>query len=431
MTDKDQSQQDMKPVGGLARKLAATKEDKGRVGGSLTLKALRRAVARAAEDLCELPMAVIAARQTNRKPEDLTALLSDKHLLVLLDCPKGRIGAATLDAAAVTALIQKQTMGAVMGMASDERAYTPTDAAMMAEFLEKLFGKVVAILEEQRDRDMFEGYRFGAQIEDVRTLVLGMEADEYRVINLNVDLDCGKMQGEIRILLPEPSAEENAESQQIRGPRIGAGVGSMRAELSAVLCKVKMPLREFTSLKVGDLMPLDQAYLYETDLLAINGTVVAKGRMGQMNGSKAVRINVGSVKLPGHSDGGFSDNVGGPATPADAGIGLSIAAHGLQEPGGLGGDLGGLGGDLGGLGGDLGGGLGGDLGGGLGGDLGTGLPDDLPLTLDEPGGLPMGDLGGDLGGDLAGDFNAENTAVQISDLAGLGGDLPDLPETGT
>ena len=92
MTDKDQTEDGKRAVGGLARKLAASKEGTAGTGGSLTLKALRRSVARAAEDLCELPMAVIAARQTNRVPEDLTGLLSDKHLLVVLDCPEGRIG---------------------------------------------------------------------------------------------------------------------------------------------------------------------------------------------------------------------------------------------------------------------------------------------------------------------------------------------------
>lgn len=434
MTDKDTSQDETRPVGGLARKLAATKEDKGRVGGSLTLKSLRRSVARAAEDLCELPMAVIAARQTNRIPEDLSAHLSNKNLLVVLDCPAGRIGAATFDAATVTALIQKQTMGAVLGMSGDERNYTPTDAAMVAEFLEKMFGKVTTMLQDQADLRIFAGYRFGAQIEDVRTLVLGMEADDYRVINLNVDLDCGKMQGEICLVLPEPSVEDLSEAEQIRGPRLGAGVGTMRAELSAVLCKMKMPLRDFTTLKVGDMVPLDQAYLYETDLLAINGQSIAKGRLGQISGARAVRLNEGQAVRLGDQDATFSMQMAGSAEPAgDAGMGLSIAAQGLQEPGmGMaGGDLGGdLGGGLGGdLGGDLGGGLGGDLGGGLGGDLGggmPGLPDDLPMDLG-------GDLGGGLGGDLPpmGDldsFNPDDTAAEISELAGL---PSELPETGT
>ena len=74
MTDKDQTEDGKRAVGGLARKLAASKEGTAGTGGSLTLKALRRSVARAAEDLCELPMAVIAARQTNRVPEDLPSV---------------------------------------------------------------------------------------------------------------------------------------------------------------------------------------------------------------------------------------------------------------------------------------------------------------------------------------------------------------------
>ncbi|WOI34502.1 FliM/FliN family flagellar motor C-terminal domain-containing protein [Tritonibacter scottomollicae] len=421
MTDKDQSEDGKRAVGGLARKLAASKEGTAGTGGSITLKALRRSVARAAEDLCELPMAVIAARQTNRVPEDLSGLLSDKHLLVVLDCPEGRIGAATFDAAAVTALIQQQTMGTVLGMYGDERNYTPTDAAMVAEFLEKMFSKVTALLEEQTDLRIFEGYRFGAQVEDVRTLVLGMEADDYRVINLNVDLATGKMQGEICLVLPEPSVEEYDESNSVSGPRLGSSVGSMRAELSAVLCKKRIPLRQFSGLKAGDLLPLDQAYLYETDLIAINGQHIAKGRLGQINGARAVRLNEQRTRMVPSNEGVFSDGIGQGAAPAleDNTLDLSIAAQGLQEPGdGLGDDFGGMMGND--FGGDLGGGLGGDLGGNLDGGLDAG---DMPMGdfagMGELPELPMNDLG---------DFNADDAAAEISELAGLN---HELPETGT
>ncbi|TNJ43916.1 FliM/FliN family flagellar motor C-terminal domain-containing protein [Phaeobacter sp. B1627] len=422
MTDKDQTQDSNRAVGGLARKLAASKDGTSGSGGSITLKALRRSVARAAEDLCELPMAVIAARQTNRVPEDLSGLLSNKHLLVVLDCPQGRIGAATLDAAAVTALIQQQTMGSVLGMNSDERIYTPTDAAMVAEFLEKLFGKVSALLKDQTDLRIFEGYRFGAQVEDVRTLVLGMEAEDYRVINLNVDLDSGKMQGEICLVLPEPSVDQYDEADAVRGPRLGSSVGSMRAELSAVLCKMRIPLRQFAALKKGELLHLDQAYLYETDMVAINGQTIAKGRLGQKKGARAVRLNEARTNVMAIEEGVFSESLGQGHAPAleDNSLGLSIAAQGLQEPGDA---LGGFDADMGGM---MGGGdLGSDLGGGdLGGDFGGGL---------EGGDMPMGDFGGmaelpDLPMNDLGDFNPDAAAAEISELAGLGSELP---ETGT
>ena len=114
----------------LARKLAVAREGKGGLSSSVTLKALRRSLARAAADLCELPVAVIAARQLNCIPEDLGRYLSDEKLLVVLDGPNGRIGAAALDAATVTALIQQQTLGQVMGKAPSKRHYTSTDAGL-------------------------------------------------------------------------------------------------------------------------------------------------------------------------------------------------------------------------------------------------------------------------------------------------------------
>lgn len=423
----------------LARKLAATKEGSASAAGSLTLKALRRSVARAAADLCNLPVAVLAARQCNRPPEGLAERLSDDDLLVVLDCPQGRMGAVCMDAATVTALIQKQTIGAVIGMAPDGRSYTPTDAAMTAEFLERCFAKAVAMLDGQADQGIFAGYRFGAQVENVRSLVLGLEAEDYRVIELNMDLASGKMQGTMKLILPEPTAEELQEANggARLGPSLGGNMGSIRAELSAVLCKMRVPLQEFAGLREGDLLPLDAAFLYETDLLTIGGQSVAQGRLGQLNGARAVRLNQTRTRLVGDAEAdsmAFSEGAGGAADAMPAGgptIDMGIAAQGVQDPMDAGGlpaleaapALGGSaefdatgGGDLAGdfaaeLGSDLGGGLDGaadpmDLS-GLGGDAGFGGFDgSLPDLPD----LPAADLG---------DFDPGDAALEITQLAGL------------
>ncbi|MEP2716968.1 FliM/FliN family flagellar motor C-terminal domain-containing protein [Pseudophaeobacter sp.] len=438
--------------GGLARKLAASKDGPSGQSGSFTLKALRRSLARAASEQCDLPLAVLAARQSNRTPEDLPDQLSDKDLLVVLDGPNGRMGAASLDAALVTALIQKQTIGQIMGKAPSERNYTPTDAAMMAEFLEKSFSKIYDLLEGQPDQLIFSGYRYGAQVEDVRSLVLGLEGENYRMITLNVDLAIGAMQGVLKLILPEPTPEELGLSGGAVGPSLASGMGAMRAELSAILCKVRVPLNEFSALKVGEVLPLDQAFLYETDLIGIEGKSIATGRLGQLNGARAVRLNIGQKDqppaLPDASDG-FADSIAGDAMPSlppmeePAGLSLGIADQDLQDPlddgmgfdapaggldmggmGGMGGDLdpSGLNDDMSDLGaglGDLGGGMGGDLGGGLGGDLGGNLGGDLGADLGM-GAAPMGDFPGLDDGMAA--FNPDDAAAEISKLAGLEGD---------
>lgn len=406
----------------LAKKLAATKEGTKTLGSSLTLKALRRSLARAAADLCELPLGVIAARQANATPEDLTSHLSDRDLLIVLDGPHGRIGAASLDAALVTALIQQQTMGQVLGLGSDGRNYTPTDAAMMAEFLERTFEKVTSLLEGEGDSKTFAGYKFGAQIDAVRNLILGLEGEDYRVIRVTVDLAGGMMQGELVLVLPEPKIVDDSDEPTV-GRSLGANMNSLRAELSAVLCKVNVPLKEFSTLSIGDMIPLDHAFLYETDLQTIDGRSIAQGRLGQMNGARAVRMSVGRSKAPPETQqsGEFGSVVGpAPSALSQPTLDLEVAADGLQDMG----DLGGFGG------GDLGGDLGGGLGGDLGGDLGGGL-DDLG-GVDEL--APLGDFGGDLGGDLGADlgalpdidsdldFNPDEAAAEISELAGLGGD---------
>lgn len=429
--------------GGLARKLAVSKDGKGALNASHTLKALRRSLARAAAEQCDLPLAVLAARQSNKIPEDLTEVLSDKDLLVVLDGPGGRMGAVTMDAPLVTALIQKQTIGQVMGKGPSERNYTPTDAAMTAEFLEKSFRKVADLLEGQTDQMIFSGYRFGAQIEDVRSLVLGLEAEDYRLITLNVDLAVGAMQGVMNLILPEPTAEELGKGKGASGPCLGHNLGAMRAELSAVLCKVRVPLNEFSALQVGELLQLDQAFLYETDLIAIGGQTIAQGRLGQLNGSRAVRLNEGQVNAQQgliEAEPEFSNAIGGdlPALPAmdePAPLDLGIAAQDLQDPldealglpalGGLdaGGDL-----DMGGIGGDLGGGLGGDLGADLG--LDSAAMGELPPLGELPSGLDPLAQGDALGGMMepmgAGDgldqFNPDDAAAEISKLAGLEGD---------
>ncbi|MEQ3676903.1 flagellar motor switch protein FliM [Pseudophaeobacter sp.] len=434
--------------GGLARKLAASKDGGAAQKGSLTLKALRRSLARAASEQCDLPLAVLAARQANRAPEDLVEELSDKDLLVILDGPDGRIGAATLDAALVTALIQKQTIGQIMGKAPSERNYTPTDAAMTAEFLEKSFSKVQALLQGEKDQLVFSGYRYGAQIEDVRSLILGMEREDYRLITMTVDLAIGAMQGELKLILPEPTPEELGLSGAKSGPTLAGGMGAMRAELSAILCKVRVPLNEFSALRVGEVLPLDQAFLYETDLIDIGGHSIAKGRLGQLNGARAVRLNTGPSQQadPAQMGDGFADSIGSDVPPAlpmieePATLDLGIAAQDLQDPlddpmgfgapaggltlDGMGSDPAGMDDDMSDLGGDLGLGLGADLGadlGNLGGDLGSGLGGDLGADLGaDLSAAPMGEFAGL--GDGADQFNPDDAAAEISKLAGLEGD---------
>ncbi len=279
----------------LARKLAASR-DQGAGSGRSVLGALRLAMARAAADLCDLALAVIGATQARSTQADVGQYLADDRLLVLLDGPEGQAGAACLDTAFVTALVQQQTMGQVTGPAPDGRTFTGTDAALAEPLFEAMLGRAADLADLPEDQQCLRGYRFGARVEDVRSLLLTLDADRYRVFDLTVDIAGGALQGAVCLVLPELPADQAGDGAGTAqagppGPRLEQTFGVMRAELTAMICRLRLPLAELSAMQAGDVIPLMRGRLEDTELLSINGQCISVGRLGQINGLRALRLN--------------------------------------------------------------------------------------------------------------------------------------------
>lgn len=165
-------------------------------------KALRLTLAKVADALMELPIAVIGAVVEKVDGEAIEAHLNDTALLLLLDGPNGRTGAAMFDPIVVGGLIQQQTMGAVLPDTGVKRAMTRTDAAICAPLVDKLLEDAGPILDEADDAALLRGVRFGAKSDDARTLAMALDAQDYTLIRLTVDMARGERQGEIVLILP-------------------------------------------------------------------------------------------------------------------------------------------------------------------------------------------------------------------------------------
>jgi flagellar motor switch/type III secretory pathway protein FliN len=276
------------------RKLSAAAGGGETEQSRLLLRAVRRSLARAAADLCELPLAVMGATQKKCPSDEIEQHLPGGHLLIVLDGPGGQPGALTLDAAAVTAAIQQQTMGQVFGPAPAERQYTGTDAAMIAPLLDSMLGRAETVLEGTPDQNLIKGFRFGARAEDARSLALLLEAETYQVLTFSLDLAVGRMQGSMTLVLPQEltgEGEGDCADMSAAGPNLGSGAGVVRAELTAVLTQVRMSLDELMGLQPGDTIRIAAAALNTTELLTIEGKTVARGRLGQAAGARAIRLH--------------------------------------------------------------------------------------------------------------------------------------------
>lgn len=277
----------------LARKVALA-QDEGQDNKRSILRALRLSLARAAADSFDLAMSVIGATQARRSADKLAASVAEDRLYLLLIGPEDRMGAACVDRACVTAIIQQQTMGQVFEGAPTERAFTGTDAAMVAPLIDTLLPRAADQCETLNDRRCLTGYEFCSRVEDARTLLLAMEADDYRTFDLTIEIAGGKAQGQISLILPDVPklAEDLEESDSTEaGLRLDQSFGVMRADLQAVISRVRLPLSAFAGMKPGDVLPLIGNKLDRTEILTIDGKQIALARLGQCRGVRAVRLN--------------------------------------------------------------------------------------------------------------------------------------------
>ncbi|MBT3139526.1 flagellar motor switch protein FliM [Phaeobacter gallaeciensis] len=277
----------------LARKVALAQDD-GQDSKRSILRALRLSLARAADDTFDLAMSVIGATQARRSAETLAAGVAEDRLYLLLLGPEDRMGAACVDRACLTAIIQQQTMGQVFEGAPSERAFTGTDAAMVAPLIDTILPRAADQCETLTDRRCLTGYEFCSRVEDSRALLLAMEADDYRTFDLTIEIAGGKAQGQITLILPDiPDLVEDMEESDgaEAGLRLDQSFGVMRADLQAVISRVRLPLSAFADMKPGDVLPLIGNKLDRTEILTIDGKQIALARLGQCRGVRAVRLN--------------------------------------------------------------------------------------------------------------------------------------------
>lgn len=334
-------------------------------------KALRITLAKVADSLLKMPMAVIGARSETVAAEDLGAVFGDDDLLMLFDGKRMQRGAVVCDLALVSALIQQQTMGKVLPpFEGDSRKMTSTDAAISAPFVEALMRRAAPLPDSAEHRQLLEGYTFGARVPESRLLLLALEEETYEVVYLTVDISGGVVQGKITLCLPilgdearllDPDAKPGAdgEARAPAKPSLEKTVLGLRAELNVALTSLRLPLSAVQNLVVGDQFDLGTTAFDKATVQTIAGRKLSHGVLGQLDGVRALQVvhaNAGlahprrrisdkeELNLPSVSGDGTGTRTSGwePEAPAQ-----DVAMGGLPDlPGDDGGldlpDMGGL-----------------------------------------------------------------------------------------
>lgn len=308
----------------LERKVAAQRRALG--AGSVSVpRALGRSLSLAADSLWALGLHVTAREETALTAARALATLSGDQLLVVLDREDGPPALMAFDRALVTGVTEVQTLGRVTRLALEERPYTATDAAMLAPLIDAALPRFSSMLTGQPERAHLQGYRFGALVEDVQAAGLALDRDRYAVLRFEVSLGQELRTGAVIAILPDADPRQSEEGEANRTGKYETAMKLVPARLQAVLTRIHIPLERAQALKPGDILEISQDALSSATLVVDGGHVAARGRMGQINGFRAIRIGT-DAPLSQQSDTAPRDMAKGAPVPVGPPAPVSVPA---------------------------------------------------------------------------------------------------------
>ncbi len=293
MSEKAKAMTQQSELSTLQRKAGAGRDPLGGVGMT-PLKALRLAMAKAAQAQFSLALRSTSLTQDRLRQADLLAQIEPGALLVLLDGPPGAHGFVAVDLQTLAAVIEVQTMGRVSTTPAQERQPTRTDAAMVKPLIDGMMQGLVKYLKGGPDESWATGYEFGSWVENARLLGLRLKDVQYRLFCADLELADGAKQGKLMLGLPAvglravPDAEGGRQnwSEELRET-----VQASRTEMNAVLYRTQMALKQVLALKPGDLVPVPVAAIGDVVIEGVDGRIIGHARLGQQHGYRALRIS--------------------------------------------------------------------------------------------------------------------------------------------
>jgi flagellar motor switch protein FliM len=207
----------------------------------------------------------------------------------MLEGPDGARGLLVFDGVLVDALIEQQTLGRISSAPRVDRPITAIDAALSSGFASSVVAKLAELSADRRDASALSGFASGAPLTDRAALSLALSGKVYDVLRLSVDLGPGLKTGQALLMFPAVVAVVKPKPKQVN-PAMVAILQDSPLHLSAYLPSVRLPVRTLLGLEPGAVIPLPDGILSGARLQDRRKTRLGKGRLGQLNGCRAIRL---------------------------------------------------------------------------------------------------------------------------------------------
>lgn len=253
-------------------------------------RALHIAFGRAARGFPEpgLRMSSCSSEQTGLAA--LAAAAPAEGMMTALLVRDGASGGALLaDMSLVSALVEAETTGRLARSPPEARAATRLDLLVASRLLNAALAAFDEVGADLPIAAAATGWRLGALQPAPSALPLVLPEAPLRLMRLRFEL--GPREGQLWLatpLLPPRPAFDPPGGTVCLSPAVLAA----RAQVRAVLARLELPLEALDAWQPGTLLPLERAALGEVRIEDIAGATIARGRLGQVNGARAVRLSM-------------------------------------------------------------------------------------------------------------------------------------------
>ncbi|MEM1363973.1 MAG: FliM/FliN family flagellar motor switch protein [Pseudomonadota bacterium] len=270
-------------------------------------KAARLSLERISDRLFGLQLSVRTVEQVNHTLSELREVASGDRLIMLLDAYGDLSGddahagvsgraAVILDRGLVQTLVEVQTRGRITEAELETRVFTHTDAAVTAQLIDPVLASVDEMMSCSPHSPDPLRLRYGDKVEDTRALLLALEAPDYVLFRISLDIESGMRSSEVLLAIPDdmlrpPPPAMDTDEAETGTFDLSSMALSAPIELNAVVARLNMPLSRVCNLKPGDKLTVESSALVATELVGSKGFVLGKVVLGQMNGFRAVRLS--------------------------------------------------------------------------------------------------------------------------------------------
>jgi flagellar motor switch protein FliM len=260
-------------------------------------KAFRLAVSKAGDKCNGLAMTLVGLKVQSVGLDSMLEELTNEGLYLLLAGPARNQGFVSFDTALVAGLIEMQTLGRVLPGAVAARVSTPTDATMNAPFVDDLLAEFEEALVGTPDWLWANGFRSASKLAGPRPLGLILEDVRFRLYRLSLDMANGTRTGELMLCFPAQARgtrSADGQDQVLAAPSwkelIRSSISEAKVAMHVVLDRQTLSLARIEAFTEGDVIEVSRSALSAARLETVYGQSLRTGRIGQINGNRAILL---------------------------------------------------------------------------------------------------------------------------------------------